>query len=759
MAGLTDREKIAALAPDLQGLLDSRRVPEATQAGLHDLGIDNVAMLSAVAIDRTSLETLARSSLGIDVTARPADAIIFASLFLAWQSATKRMEARNELEAEAVAAKVLKAIPNVEIQLFRAEFEKRFFRLKDAECPGKPSFEDLCEQIDSGELRPMALRHFGSRNEDDDAETGNIHVGKTGVLKIKKAKIETSSPTNMEEFRSKIMLMVNHFIFARFRYPSKEILKDINPFVAMEYLNYICSKDVAQLESMTVDGVTLHRPSLKLIISYEYQMRKEAVDEINKGVDFVSALRAVTKNPDVRERHFSTPLAVSSATQSVQDPWRGKSKNIDRPHPYDTNFIKGKNKGRGKGKKGKGKAKQGGLQGSTPDGQKQKKLMHAKNSESFICLLVPKRLAATAPKRCSMVVDSFDILRSTSHDLLDKTLQEDLIQKLKKGYYQAVIMSPPCATWSRVTPLLVHSINANLATDNAFATTAAAYPPAMDHWLATLLIIDQILKIWKGNHLAVLEEANMMVFPVKEKVRRTLKVTILALSTGKVDTYVTELGKKGRLKLIAELALGRHDKSPFGGVVDCVRERLDEVVRDMGQEPLPKEGDIPAEIALRRVLAWGKIVEDADHRFVEDMVTTGAPLGVRGEIPWVEAVYDKKPQSEEAQGSRWEEDVEEAIIRENYASAKEHMDKVKGHVPKDVEKGWMVEVSKAEAEGRYGDELQVASLGAVPKDKHWADVRVVHDGAHGLKVNTRLSQPNRMAFPQFGVCDEDPQRA
>ena len=119
-----------------------------------------------------------------------------------------------------------------------------------------------------------------------------------------------------------------------------------------------------------------------------------------------------------------------------------------------------------------------------------------------------------------------------------------------------------------------------------------------------------------------------------------------------VDTYVTELGKKGRLKLIAELALGRHDKSPFGDVVDGVRVRLDKVVRDLGQEPLPKKGDIPAEIAFRRVLAWGKIVEDADHRFVEDMVTTGAPLGVRGEIPWVEAVYDKKPQSEEAQAPR-----------------------------------------------------------------------------------------------------------
>ena len=59
----------------------------------------------------------------------------------------------------------------------------------------------------------MSLRHFGSRNEDDEAETGNIQLAKSGVLKIKKAKIETANPANMEEFRSKIMpmLMINHF--------------------------------------------------------------------------------------------------------------------------------------------------------------------------------------------------------------------------------------------------------------------------------------------------------------------------------------------------------------------------------------------------------------------------------------------------------------------------------------------------------------------------------------------------------------------
>ena len=93
--------------------------------------------------------------------------------------------------------------------------------------------------------------------------------------------------------------------------------------------------------------------------------------------------------------------------------------------------------------------------------------------------------------------------------------------------------------------------------------------------------------------------------------------------------------------------------SPFKEVVPAMKERLDEVVRRLGQEPSRLEDDVPSEIAFRRLLAWGRIVEDADHRFIEDMAGTGVPLGVRGEIPWIEAVYDKKHGSEEAGAIQW----------------------------------------------------------------------------------------------------------
>ena len=75
-----------------------------------------------------------------------------------------------------------------------------------------------------------------------------------------------------------------------------------------------------------MDGITLHKPSVKLLVNYECQMRKEVVEQFNMGQDFAEELGRVAKNADVRERHFSTPLAVSSATQSLQQGGGGSKK-------------------------------------------------------------------------------------------------------------------------------------------------------------------------------------------------------------------------------------------------------------------------------------------------------------------------------------------------------------------------------------------------------------------------------------------------
>ena len=244
MAGKTDEEWIADLAPDLQGLLDSRRVPKAVQAGLGKNSIDSVAMLSAVATDRGELEKIAKDLLGVDVAAGADQVVIFAQLYLAWQSAAKRIKVQDEADAEASSRKEPKNIPLQELQSLRTTFEAQYYKMKEAEIPARSSMEDLFEQIDLGELRPMSLRHFGSKADDEDAEVGSLQLGKAGQIKIRKSRMETAAPCTMEDLRAKMVLMANHYLFAKFRYPNKTLLQKLTPFTFLDYMGYLTGKHV-----------------------------------------------------------------------------------------------------------------------------------------------------------------------------------------------------------------------------------------------------------------------------------------------------------------------------------------------------------------------------------------------------------------------------------------------------------------------------------------------------------------------------------
>ena len=175
----------------------------------------------------------------------------------------------------------------------------------------------------------------------------------------------------------------------------------------------------------------------------------------------------------------------------------------------------------------------------------------------------------------------------------------------------------------------------------------------------------------------------------------------------------------------------------------------------LGKKPERRDLDRSTAINFRRLKAWAEIMEDEDHFFLGGLVRTGVPLGVQGEIPWVHQVYDKKEKAEKDEAfPAWEDrtgELGEEIFRSNYGSATAHLDKVRKTVEEEEKKGWIRRIPLREAKEIYGNDLQVASLGAVPKDVNWEEIRVVHDGTHGIAVNTEITQPNRMLFPQ---CDD-----
>ena len=112
MAGaLSQAEKIGKLNPELQSLLDARRVDPAIQAALFDAGVDTMGMLAAIAISRAELQTFAKDVLGVDPSAVAGDMVRFATVFLSWQSASNRIKVQDELNSELAAQKQLVYTP------------------------------------------------------------------------------------------------------------------------------------------------------------------------------------------------------------------------------------------------------------------------------------------------------------------------------------------------------------------------------------------------------------------------------------------------------------------------------------------------------------------------------------------------------------------------------------------------------------------------------------------------------------------------
>ena len=216
-----------------------------------------------------------------------------------------------------------------------------------------------------------------------------------------------------------------------------------------------------------------------------------------------------------------------------------------------------------------------------------------------------------------------------------------------------------------------------------------------------------------------------------------------------VQGWLGAQSKSEQLRLFAVLALGKAQESPFGREIAGIRRRLDEKAVELGGHPRRKSSDRPTEINFRRLLAWARLCGEEDAEYLAGVADRGVPLGLFNDIPRVKEVYDDNPKLQ-GPGEMETDWPDNEGFRENYSSAEEHMALVEEHLEEDLKKGWLVKMSLEEAKRLYpGEGLQLASLGAVPKDPEWADLRVVHDGTHGIALNKDIRQPNRMAFPQF----------
>jgi hypothetical protein len=139
-----------------------------------------------------------------------------------------------------------------------------------------------------------------------------------------------------------------------------------------DYVEYLLGEWVYGLVAKDGEGNTLATPHWTAVLDYELAMRKDACRRIqSSSMSMLKAFKEVTRDPVLKERYFTTPIAFAAVPGGRTSKRVGPSEE-DKP----LKERRTKPKGRGKGKdKGRGLKRDGNSSGSTgcvrntPDGK------------------------------------------------------------------------------------------------------------------------------------------------------------------------------------------------------------------------------------------------------------------------------------------------------------------------------------------------------------------------------------------------------
>ena len=197
-------------------------------------------------------------------------------------------------------------------------------------------------------------------------------------------------------------------------------------------------------------------------------------------------------------------------------------------------------------------------------------------------------------------------------------------------------------------------------------------------------------------------------------------------------------------KVFWDLAAGKCKSSPFPAqVVESARTELDNLLANLGTAPGRLQQDRKTEINFRRLFAMLQLAGDPDFEFIQEVTAHGVKLGVDVPLPRTPSVFEEKTKW----NLQWIDSAPSSMQCTNYQSATENMQDIKRQVHEELQRGTVVKMSKEEALRKFPGKLNVAALGAVPKEQGSSTVRIIHDATHKVEINNRIRVQDRLRFP------------
>ena len=359
MAAAGATAAVGKVSPDLRFLFDREGLDLDLQQKIFNAGIFTMRQFGAFFATAEDLRKAAKEDFDLEPVTL-AKRVELTKLMVAWESAKTRSARLAEAEAEAEVQQVAKRITGTDIIGIRKLYEEKYWKLSDDQVPARVYLEKISEGVEKGELTAELLSDAVNKLEGETDLTRAVW-DPSGTLKAIRTSPTVALPRDPEELRTRTSLVGRAWAFVALMQPNAAVLQGATPQTWQSYLDYLLGPNVHRLHSRDEYGNITHSPSWNLLLSYELEIRRKMVSIMTEySTPLHQALQKAMNDPVVKERYFTTPLALHGV----------KRKASDSDLPF-TPGRKGTPKGKGKGKgqpKGKGKGK---FKGSTvtPDNQ------------------------------------------------------------------------------------------------------------------------------------------------------------------------------------------------------------------------------------------------------------------------------------------------------------------------------------------------------------------------------------------------------
>ena len=334
----------------------------------------------AIAETTADVRTALQNDFQMDQTAGANMRAEVARVVSAWNTGKQLYQKETELQAESKVMGMPRNLQHSEKHAMLKAVENTLGALAEHDTPSAEYLALKVEECENGEITASSLDEITSKSHKNTSSL-QTSLDTAGHVRVVKNKSKGSLPTTTEEYRQSLKLEAISWMCMAARFKSKHWLADLKMEHFQKFVDYILGDRVNAIKVPVDTHQQALKPPWALVLQYEHRLRREVAKLVNRGEETLgSALVKVTKDPDLKEAFFTTPLAltIQETPQKYQKTNnKGGSGNFQgwtQQKGKGWNGPKGKQSSKGFGKHGKSgnaKGKHGDfpLVAQTPDGR------------------------------------------------------------------------------------------------------------------------------------------------------------------------------------------------------------------------------------------------------------------------------------------------------------------------------------------------------------------------------------------------------